>query len=459
MARPRISPAFGAEMNAMLRLSAPLAAANLLQMAVYAVDVVFVARLGEATLAAASLAVSMFMLIMFGFSSVTSAVAPLIAAELGRRAHAGREVRRSFRMALWLSVACTAVGMTVCQFGEAFMLLTGQDPAISARAQDFLTILSFSMLPMIVANVLRTLVSTMGRPVFATVVTALSIVVNAVGNYAFVFGNLGAPAWGLEGSAISTLITTVITCIAYAVAIQSDRTLRRYRLFGRLWRPEWQRLREILRIGVPIALTVMAEGGLFSSAAFLMGRLGSAELAAHTVALQVAAFFFQIPFGIGQAATIRVGYHFGAGNREGIARAGMSAMVLTIGFQAVSAGIMLLAPGIVLSLYVDTDLAANAALVSLAAGYLAVGAAFQFADGLQAVAAGALRGLQDTHVPMLVALGGYWLAGFTIAAGLGLATPLEGIGVWIGLAAGLFIVAALLIRRWQAREALGLVPA
>ena len=459
MARPRISPAFGAEMNAMLRLSAPLAAANLLQMAVYAVDVVFVARLGEATLAAASLAVSMFMLIMFGFSSVTSAVAPLIAAELGRRAHAVREVRRSFRMALWLSVACTAVGMTVCQFGEAFMLLTGQDPAISARAQDFLTILSFSMLPMIVANVLRTLVSTMGRPVFATVVTALSIVVNAVGNYAFVFGNLGAPAWGLEGSAISTLITTVITCIAYAVAIQSDRTLRRYRLFGRLWRPEWQRLREILRIGVPIALTVMAEGGLFSSAAFLMGRLGSAELAAHTVALQVAAFFFQIPFCIGQAATIRVGYHFGAGNREGIARAGMSAMVLTIGFQAVSAGIMLLAPGIVLSLYVDTDLAANAALVSLAAGYLAVGAAFQFADGLQAVAAGALRGLQDTHVPMLVALGGYWLAGFTIAAGLGLATPLEGIGVWIGLAAGLFIVAALLIRRWQAREALGLVPA
>lgn len=459
MARPVISPAFGAEMNAMLRLSAPLAAANLLQMAVYAVDVVFVARLGEATLASASLAVSMFMLIMFGFSSVTSAVAPLIAAELGRRAHAVREVRRSFRMALWLSLACTAIGMTVCQFGEAFMLLTGQDPAISALAQDFLTILSFSMLPMIVANVLRTLVSTMGRPVFATVVTALSIVVNAAGNYAFVFGNLGAPALGLEGSAYSTLLTTILTCVAYAVAIRRDRTLRRYRLFGRIWRPEWQRLRDIVRIGVPIALTVMAEGGLFSSAAFLMGRLGSAELAAHTVALQVAAFFFQIPFGIGQAATIRVGYHYGAGNRDAIGLAGLSAIVLTIGFQAISAGIMLLAPVAVLSVYVDTDLPANAALVTLATGYLLIAAAFQFADGLQAVAAGALRGLQDTRVPMFVAIGGYWLIGFSIAAWLGLATPLEGTGVWIGLAAGLLVVAILLIRRWHRRGALGLLPA
>lgn len=458
MARQTIPPAFKAELNAMLRLSAPLALANLLQMAVYAIDVVFVARLGEATLAAASLAVSMFMLIMFGFSSVTSAVAPLIAAELGRRRHAVREVRRSFRMALWLALACTVVGMAVCQLGEPFMLLTGQDPAISARAQDFLTVLSFSMLPMIVSNVLRTLVATMGRPVFATVITALAIVVNAAGNYVFVFGHFGAPALGLEGSAISTILTTIVTCIAYAVAIRRDRTLRRYRLFGRIWRPEWQRLRQIVRIGIPIALTVMAEGGLFSSAAFLMGRIGSAELAAHTVALQVAAFFFQIPFGIGQAATIRVGYHYGAGNRAAIGQAGLAAIVLTVLFQAVSCGVMLLAPGAVLSVYVDTRLPANAALVVLATQYLLIAAAFQFADGLQAVAAGALRGLQDTRVPMWIAIGSYWLVGFALSVGLGLFTPLEGTGVWIGLAAGLFVAAWLLLVRWQRRERLGLVP-
>jgi putative MATE family efflux protein len=310
---------FRAELGATMRLAAPLAAANLLQMAVYAIDVIFVARLGPEALAAASLAVAIFSLINFGFIGVTGAVAPLVAAELGRKAHAVREVRRSVRMALWLAVLGGAVGMGLCQFGEPFMRLTGQEAATSQRAGWFLAILSLSLIPMLVANVLRTFVSALGRPIFATLITALAIGVNALGNWALVFGNLGMPALGLLGSALSTLITALATVAAYALAIRHDRRLRRYRVFGRWWRPEWQRMAEILRLGVPIALTVIAEGGLFSSAAFLMGRIGEIQLAAHTVALQVAAFFFQVPFGVGQAATIRVGYHRGPGRLGGAA--------------------------------------------------------------------------------------------------------------------------------------------
>ena len=450
---------FRKELAATLWLAAPLALANMLQMAVYALDVIFVARLGAQPLAASSLAVAIFSLINFGFIGLTGAVAPLIAAERGRKTHSVREIRRSVRMALWLALLGGAGGMVICQFGEALMLATGQEPATARIGGWFLSLLSLSLIPMVFTNVLRMFVSAMGRPVFATLVTALAIAVNALGNWALIFGHLGLPAMGLAGSAVSTLLTALATTLAYAVAIRADRNLRRYRIFGRWWRPEWQRLREIVRLGVPIALTVVAEGGLFSSAAFLMGRIGETQLAAHAVALQVAAFFFQVPFGVGQAATIRVGYHYGARDPVAAGHAGWAAVVVCLAFAGVSASAMVFVPYLILSAYVDVTAPQNALLVGFAVQYLVIAAAFQLVDGAQAVAAGALRGLQDTRMPMIIAIVGYWLIGFVLAFVLGLTTPLQGVGVWIGLAAGLTAVAILLVWRWHRRGVLGLVPA
>ena len=443
----------------MLWLAAPLATANLLQMAVYAVDVIFVARLGQIPLAAASLSTTIFGLMMWCFSALTGAVAPLIAAELGRGRHAVREVRRSVRMALWLTLLCGIVGMVICRFGEEIMLATGQDPAVAAPAGAFLALLSWSMIPQIACNVLRTFVAALGRPIFAMAIAALAIAVNALGNYAFVFGHFGAPAMGLQGSAVSTILTALITLAAYLVAIRCDRKLRRYHILGRWWRSEWSRFREIMAIGLPIAAIVIAEGGLFSSAAFLMGLIGPAQLAGHAVALQVAAFAFQVPFGVGQAATIRVGFHFGAGDREAAGRAGWSGLIVAFLFAFVAAGAMVAFPRAILSVYVDVTAPANAALVVFAAQYLVIAAAFQLFDATQAAAAGALRGLQDTRVPMALALFGYWIAGFGTAVVLGFATPLSGVGVWIGLAIGLVVVSALLLWRWHRREALRLLDA
>jgi MATE family multidrug resistance protein len=245
---------------------------------------------------------------------------------------------------------------------------------------------------------------------------------------------------------------------AYVLAIRSDRRMRRYRLFGRWWRVERARLRELVRIGTPIALIILAEGGLFSSAAFLMGLIGRAELAGHTLALQVAALAFQIPFGVGQAATIRVGYHFGARDSAAIAAAGKAALVIALAYMALPAALMVLAPRAVIGLYVDAESLANLAMVGHAVQFMMVAAAFQLFDGMQAVLAGALRGLQDTRVPMVLALTGYWLCGFATSVVLGFFTPLRGLGIWFGLAVGLVVVAALLYRRWQCREALGLLP-
>lgn len=452
MHRPIDPHLLRAELRATLRLAAPLALANILQMAVFATDVMFVARLGQESLAAASLAVAILAVVMMGLNGVTSAVAPLIAAEIGRRSNAVREVRRSLRMALWLAVLLGIVGIGLCGMSGGLMAATGQAPHVAKISEGFIKVLSLALLPMGLANVLRTFVSALGRPLFATVITGLSIVVNIIGNYAFVFGRLGAPEMGLNGSAISSILTATMTVIAYVLVIRGDKRLRRFHVFGRFWRAEWSRLREMLALGLPIAATLIAEGGLFSGAAFLMGRIGEAELAGHTVALQVAAFAFQVPFGIGQAATIRVGYYFGAGDRAGIGRAASAAIAVGLGFTVVSAAAMLLAPRLILSAYVDVHAAENAAMVALAVQFLVVAAIFQITDGIQAVVAGALRGIQDTRVPMLIAVLGYWLAGFMTSVGLGLFTPLRGMGVWIGLAVGLTIAAALLLGRWHWRD-------
>ncbi|MEE4288207.1 MAG: MATE family efflux transporter [Erythrobacter sp.] len=456
--RPALTtPSWTGELRATLLLAAPLAAANLLQMLTYAVDVIFIARLGEEELAASALAVSLFGLVLWAMTALTGAVAPLIAEAIGARSPSFRPVRRATRMALWLAVISGAVGMGLCLLLDPIMRATGQQPRIIALASEYNVVIVFSMIPMLLAAVLRNYVSALGRPIFATAITGLGIFVNAAANYAFIFGNLGAPELGLTGAAVATIITAFFTLGIYVIVILVDPALARFHIFYRFWRPDWARLAEIVRIGTPIALTVTAEAGIFGAAAFLMGRFGAAELAGHTVALQLAALAFQVPFGVGQAATIRVGYFYGARNPVGMGQAGWVAMALGTGFMAMTASAMVLAPYTLLSIYVDPYAARNAALVGFALQYLVLAAAFQLVDGMQAVAAGALRGLQDTRVPMWIAIFSYWVPGFGLAIGLGFFTPLEGTGVWIGLATGLSFAALLLTWRWRRRGVLGLM--
>ena len=445
-----------AELGATLRLSWPLAAANLLQMLTYAIDVIFIARLGEDQLAASALAIALFGLVLWALSGLTGAVAPVAAAELGERAPALRPVRRSVRMALWLAVFSGVAGIGICLLLGPLMHVTGQQAQITALAIEYNSLLVLSLIPMLFNNVLRSFVSTLDRPIFATAITGGGIFVNALANYAFIFGNLGAPELGLQGAAVATILTTLTTLAAYVVAIRLDPRLHRYRVFGRWWSPDWPRLLHIVRIGTPIALTITAEAGIFGAAAFLMGNIGASQLAAHTVALQIAALAFQVPFGVGQAATIRVGYFYGARDPDGMKRAGWTAIVVGTGFMAFTALLMIMIPKPLIAIYVDPWDPKNAVLVGFALQYIVIAAAFQLFDGMQAVAAGALRGLQDTRIPMWIAAFAYWVPGIGTALALGFYTPLEGVGVWIGLATGLTVAAALLGWRWHRREALGL---
>ena len=449
-------PSWRKETGETFRLAWPLVLANLLQMGIYMVDVIFIARLGEAPLAASGLVAGLFGLIVWSLASLSGAVAPLIAEAIGAKGKSLRPVRRATRMALWLAVITGIFGMGLASLLGPVMRITGQAPEIIALAIEYNSLVIFSMVPVLLASVLRNYVSALGWPVFATAITALGIPINAIANYAFIFGNLGAPEMGLTGAAVATIITALITLAAYIAVILIYPRLARYNIFYRFWRPDWKRFWLIVKIGTPIGLTVAAEAGVFSAAAFLMGRIGAAELAGHIVALNIAALAFQVPFGVGQAATIRVGYAYGAQSSDGMKLAGWVALVLGTGFMAFTATAMILVPEYLLQIYVDIADPKNAALVGFALQYLVLAAAFQLVDGVQAVAAGALRGLQDTRVPMWIAIFSYWVPGFGLAIGLGFFTGLEGVGVWIGLATGLAFAALLLTWRWILRERLGL---
>ncbi|MEK9969869.1 MAG: MATE family efflux transporter, partial [Ferrovibrio sp.] len=205
------------------------------------------------------------------------------------------------------------------------------------------------------------------------------------------------------------------------------------------------RMAAVRRIGAPISLALAAEIGLFSAAALLMGRLGAAEAAGHQLALQWAALAFMVPMGLAQAATVRVGLAAGAGNIAGAARAGWIAILMGMSFMLCTALAFQFAGAQLIAVFVrDT----GGSVFVLAVTYLGMAALFQLVDGAQGVANGVLRGLKDTAVPMVITLVGYWLIGFPIAIWFGFFTPMHGIGVWIGLVAGLAVVALMLLWRF-----------
>lgn len=451
LARP--ADAWG-ELRALLALAGPLVAANLLQMAVFAVDVVFVARLGATEFAAATLGVFLFNLLTFALIGLGSAAEPIIAAAIGRCTGVLRDVRRTFRVAMWLLAFASIPVVLMLAHGETLLRFAGQDAAVARRAGAFLDILAFAVLPAAAAGLMRLTAAALGRPGYVLWVTALALGVSIFANWCLVFGNAGFPALGLEGSALAGVVVSFAMALAYAAVLLLDPRLARYRLFGRWWRPDWPRLARVARLGAPIALTWTFEGGLFGGAALLMGLIGVTEVAAHAVALNIAAAAFQIPFGVAQAATVRVGLAYGAMDREWIARAGWVALALGTGVMAATAALIWSMPRLLVSAYLDVGDPANAAAAALAVRLLAVAALFQLMDGAQAVAAGVLRGLQDTRAPMLIALFSYWVVGFGAAMLLGFPAGLGAVGIWWGLAAGLAVASALLLLRWTARDRL-----
>jgi MATE family multidrug resistance protein len=456
-ATPAERAAWGAEFRATLALSWPIVLTNVAQTALMTSDVVLMGWLGAPALAAGALGTNLyFAFLIFGIGLI-SATSPLMAEELGRNRHAVREVRRTVRQGFWSAVAITVPLWIIAWNGETILLALGQEPGLSREAGQYMRALQWSMLPFLGYLVLRSYLAALERPGWGLVLGLVAVPINLGAAYVLMFGTFGFPALGLVGAGIATTISSTFLFLGLAAVVSLDRRMRRYRLFGRFWRADWPRFRKLWRLGIPIALTLAFEVTIFNAAALFMGRLGADELAAHAIAIQIASFCFMVPLGMGQAVTVRVGRAFGAGDPDGIRRAGWVAFALGVGFMVLTALLMFLMPRQLVAIFLDVNDPKNAAVVGFALSFLMLAALFQLADGAQAVGAGMLRGLQDTRVPMMFAALGYWGIGLPLGVALAFLTPLRGTGIWIGLAAGLAVVALLMLWRWTNRERLALV--
>ncbi|MDB5489214.1 MAG: efflux family protein [Reyranella sp.] len=448
---------WGAEARATLVLAWPLILTNLAQTLMTATDVVMMGWLGPDALAAGALGSNLYFATMIFGLGLTTATAPMIARELGRKGHSVRDVRRTVRQGMWAAVVIAVPIWFVLWQSEAILLAMGQEPALAAQASHYVRALQWSLLPFFFFLVLRSFVSALERPLWALAAGVGGVIANAVAAWCLIFGHLGLPKLGLVGAGLATTFATSLMFLLIAIVVLTDRKFRRYHLFGRFWRADWPRFRALWHLGLPIGATLVFEVAVFNAATFLMGLIGAASLAAHSIAIQIASLTFMVPLGLAQAATVRIGRAHGARDAEGIRRAGWTAYIMGVGFMVLMALAMILAPRALVGIFLDLEVPANAPVIELAVSFLAVAALFQVMDGGQAVAAGMLRGLHDTRVPMIYAGLGYWCVGLLLGVVLAFWFGLAGIGLWIGLATGLTVVALLLLGRWLRRERLGLM--
>lgn len=453
---PVIPPLWRLEARALLALALPLILGNLAQSLIYATDLVLLGRLSADALAAASLAVGVYGTFMFFGTGLLSAIAPMIATERGRKKHSVREIRRSVRQGLWVAAALTVPFWLVLWHGETLLRLLGQDPALAKLGGMFLRIVMWSLPAYFVHLVLRYYISALERAFAVFAVLFATVIVNAVASWALIFGHFGLPALGFAGAPLGSAISTVFLCLGLVGVVTRGKHFRRYRVFGRWWRADWPRFVAIWKLGLPIAAMILLEIGVFNAAVFVMGAIDRVSLAAHAVAIQIAAFAFMVPMGVAQAATVRVGLGLGASDKGLITRAGWLAFIIGVGFMCTTALTLLLFPRALVSIFLDLDDPANAAVVATAVSFLAVAALFQIVDGAQVVGAGVLRGLHDTRWPLVFAVVGYWVVGAGVGLTLAFPLGLGGLGIWLGLASGLAVVAVLVVWRWMRREALGL---
>ncbi|WP_256336879.1 MATE family efflux transporter [Belnapia rosea] len=445
-----------AEVRATLALAWPLALTNLSQHAMAATHAVILGWYSTEALAAGTLGANLYWLMMAPGLGTAFAAAPVMAQARGRGQRRGgaargwvREMRRGARSALVATLLLLAPSLALLWQGEWLLRLLGQEPALAAGAGIYLRAMMWGLIPFSGFIVLRGFLAAMDRPGPALWVTGAAVAINAPLAWLLVFGAFGLEGFGVVGAGLASALADLLMLLALLVLIARDRRLRRFRLLGRFWRVDLPRLRETFRIGLPISGQMLLEIGVFSATAIAMGLFGAVAVAAHAIALQVSALSFMVPMGIGQAATARVGVLAGRGDAAGAGQAGWVAIGLGAGFMLAMALLLVLGARPIAWAFLDGADAEAAAVAALAAWLLTIAGLFQLADGVQVVASGALRGLKDTRVPMLLAALGYWGIGMPVGVALAVWGGVGPAGLWLGLAAGVLLVAGMLLLRWR----------
>ncbi|MBQ0765503.1 MAG: MATE family efflux transporter [Sulfitobacter litoralis] len=422
----------------------PLVGGHLGQIAIGVSDTVMAGWYSVEALAAVTLASTYFFVLLIFGSGFAWGVMPLVAAFDAEGDEVG--LRRATRMGMWLSMGFAVLALPLMIWSRPIMALMGQDQALADMVDGYLFIAAWGIFPALMVMVLKSYLAALERTQVVLWITLLAGVANVLANYAFIFGNWGAPELGVRGAAIASVTSHSVSLVAVVVYVLWK--MPQHQMFVRLWRPDWEMLARVFRLGLPIGFTGLSEVGLFAASAVMMGWLGTVALAAHGIALQLASITFMVHLGISNVATIRAGNAYGRRDPAHLARGAIMATVMSALVAVVTVFVFVMWPEPLINLFMQRDEPAREQILAIGVALLAMASLFQLVDGAQAVALGILRGVQDTTVPMILAGFSYWIVGMPASYLLGFVFDFEGVGVWLGLVFGLGVAAILLNARF-----------
>jgi len=437
---------YRAHAGALLALGLPIVGSQLAGLFLHMSDTIMLGWYGVDELASVVIGGTVWFIMFITGSGFGTAIAGPIASALAQGDDT--QVRRMVRMGIWLTLGYAVLVTPVFFFVEPLLLAAGQKPRVAELAGGYIEIVGFSVYAGLISNLIRAYLAALGKTGVVMAVMVGAVIFHIGLNYIFIFGAFGVPAMGVQGAAISSLFTdfsVMIILLIYAV-----KRFPEYRLFQRFWRPDPELLRKVFALGVPVGFQMLAEVGMFAFAAVMMGWISAEVLAAHGIALQLAAITFLVQLGVAQAATIRTGQAYGARDALALRDGALTAFVMSFGFAVITMTIFLLIPEFLLHLFLDPSDPATPRVIAAGVTLVTMAAIFQIFDGGQAMAIGVLRGVADTRVPMVIAIICYWVIGIPVAYSLGRPEVYGGVGVWSGLVVGLATVwVALSWRFWR----------
>lgn len=436
-----------AEIKRTLQLAGPVMIGMLASFSMNFVDTVMAGRLPQGEVALAALATggalwsAMLMLVLGLLMAVQPSVAQLDGA--GRFEEAGAVTRQGF----WIALALGMPFFALLSNGGIILRALEVDPSIIPTSIKYLKALAWGAPAMCLMLLLRFYSEGSGHTRPTMYIGLLGVAFNIPFNYVLMFGHLGFPALGAQGCGYATSLVIWLQMLALFLYVKTHTHYREFHLFSRWDGPEWAEILDLLRIGLPIAMTLFVEGSLFVGAALLIGRLGAVPTAAHLVAINYSALMFMIPLGLASAVTTRVGNALGRGDPHAARYAGMIGLAIALVTQSLSAGIIIAFPDRIVAIYTG-----DATIAALAVSLLFYAAIFQLSDGVQICSAGILRGYKDTVVPMFINMISYWAIGLVLGYYLTFGRGMGPAGMWIAMIAGLSAGAVLLLARFLVKS-------
>ena len=423
-----------AELRQIARIALPIIAAQLLQIGMGVIDTVMAGRINALSIAAIALGASVWMFVTLVGTGILFALSPIISQHIGANNHP--LVREELRQGIWLALSIGIIDILLLFLIIAIMPSLGIKAELIPAANDYIVWIAWSLPFGTLYFVPRSFNEANGNTLPLLWIQLGLLPLNILGNYLFMFGNMGFPEMGAAGAALSTGIAQVIACIALYTYTLSTPKYASYHLGKRMTPPNWAHIYQIFKLGLPIAIGMGMEVGLFTATALLMGRFGADAAASHQIALSIASLIFMVPLGLSMALTVRVGQAVGAKHYQLARQRGQLGILLCGGFTLITAFCLWQFGDFLARLYTNDPV-----VIGIAAHLLVFAALFQIVDGFQIGAVGVLRGFKDTKIPMLISVVCYWGVGLGTALSFGVYGNMGPGGLWLGLVTGLFVAA------------------